>query len=133
MQQKRDVVIFMASVLLFSLLLSAVAWMLPKINYNPSDTLIVIAVASVILSARGASWRRRLLYSGLVLGVFVLVDFVFLSSGLMRYAFVGLEALDPVPSVLAVAYMFFAQGFPFVVLLLFAGRNPSMLWTKPPR
>ncbi|MDR3686257.1 MAG: hypothetical protein P4L93_04785 [Coriobacteriia bacterium] len=131
MRPNRDIAVLAVSVVLFATVLSVVAWVLPKVNYNPEDALIVIPVASVILSARGASWRRRLLYAGLVIGVFLLVDFAFLASGLMQYSFAGLSQLDPLPSVLAVVYLFFAQGFPFVVLILFAGRNPSMLWTKP--
>ena len=131
MPSRRDLLVFLISVLFYSVVLSAIAWTLPKINWNPADALIVIPSAAVILSARGATWRRRLLCAGLVLGVFLLADFVFLASGLMHYAFAGLSELDVVPSVLAVVYMFFAQAFPFVVLLLFVGRNPAMLWTRP--
>jgi hypothetical protein len=131
MPPKRDLLVFLVWVFFYSVVLSAIAWMLPKINWNPADALIVIPVVAVILSARGATWRRRLLCAGLVLGVFLLVDFVFLASGLMHWAFAGLSELELVPSVLAVVYMFFAQAFPFVVLLMFAGRNPAMLWTRP--
>ena len=131
MHQKRDLTLFLGSVLLWSVALSAIAWSMPRTRgFNPHDALIVIPVAAVILSARGASWRRRLLYAGLVLGVFVAVDIAFLSSGLMGYAFAGLSTGDPKASVMAVTYLFFAQGFPFVVLLIFAGRNPSVLWKK---
>lgn len=131
MREHRDVALFAGSVLLYAILLSAIAWGLPRTHYNPSDALIAIPVASVILSARGASWRRRLLYAGLVIGIFVIVDSAFLVSGLMHSAFEGLARLEPVVSVTAVAYMFFVQGFPLLILVLFVGRDPSVLWTKP--
>ncbi len=131
MRSRHDTMAFVASVALVSVALSAVVWALPRTLYNPADLLIVIPVVSIILSARGASWRRKLLYGGLAVGVFLLVDFVFLTTGAMHFAFSGLSRMRLLPALLAIAYMCFAQGFPFVVLLLFVGRNPSMLWTSP--
>jgi len=128
MPKPRDLALFMGSVLGFAVALSAIAWLLPRVDYNPSDALGVIGVASVILSARGASWPRRLLYSGIVIAGFILVDASFLISGLMHYAFAGLAALNPGPSVLAITFVIFAQVFPLAVLVVFVGRDPSVLW-----
>jgi hypothetical protein len=131
MQPRRDVAIFAGSVLAYSVLFSAIVWTLPRTHgFNPHDALITIPVVSVILSARGASWRRRLTYAGLDVVIFVLADYAFLASGLMAYSFAGLRTFQLVPSIMAVAYMFFAQVLPFFVLLLFIGRDPSILWVK---
>jgi hypothetical protein len=134
----RDLAIFAGSVLAFALVLSAIAWSLPRVNYNPSDALSAIGATSVILSARGASWGRRLAYGSLALAGFVAVDATFLMSGAMHWAFTGLSEGDRSGSVAAVAFLFFAQIFPLAVLVVFAGRNPSILWlpaqhTKQPK
>ena len=127
---KRDTGVFVLLTLVFSVVLSGLFWVLPRIAYNPSDALILIPATSAILAARGARWRRRLVFAGLSLGGFLLVDYVFLRSGLMRSSFAGLAQAEPGWSTLAVAYLFFAQGLPFVVTLLFVGDTPSILWTK---
>ncbi len=63
MHPKRDVAIFVGWVFAYSLLLSAVVTWLPRVGgYAPTDSLIVIAVVSVMLGARGVSWRRKLGY-----------------------------------------------------------------------
>jgi hypothetical protein len=124
----RDFAFFAASVLVFAVALSAIAWTLPRDYYNPSDALAAIASASVILSARGARWPRRLAYAAVALAGYVLVDAAFMLSGMMHWAFAGLSVGDRAGSVAAVAFMFFAQLFPLAILVLFAGRNPSILW-----
>jgi hypothetical protein len=122
--------VFLGLTLVYSVALSAVLWSLPRVSYNPSDALIVIPATSAILAARGATWRRRLVFAGIAMGGFLLADYVFLRSGLMHSSFEGLSQGDPWGSVVAVAYLAFAQGLPFVVMLLFVGRDPSVLWAK---
>ena len=133
MSAKRDIAVFVVVTLAWSVALAAFFWLLPKVTYNPADALITISAASVILAARGVSWRRRLIYAAVVLGIFLLVDYWFLSSGMMHAAFAGLNAGDTGQSVTAVAYMVFAQALPFVILVLFVGRDPSVLWRSTPK
>lgn len=133
MRRPPDVSVFVGSVIAYSVLLSAVVWSLPGLRgvFYPHNSLIVIPVVSVILSARGVPWRRRLSYAGAILGTFLVIDYLFTSSGLAAYAWQFL-GVGLVATALGVFYMVFAQAFPLGVLLLFAGRDPSILWVRPP-
>lgn len=113
------------------MVLAALAWWMPSLrSFNPSDSLVVIPVVSVILSARAAPWRRRLTYAGAILGTFVAINFVFAYSGLMAEVGQHIGA-DLFASTVGVIYMVFSFAVPLGALLMFVGRDPSMLWAKP--
>lgn len=129
--RRRDVAIFVGSALAYSVLLALLAWSLPRLlSYKPSDSLIVIAAASIILAARGAPYRRKLAHAGVLLGGFVVLDFALTASGFIAWVARG-YVVDPVPTVIGVVYEVFSYGFPLVVLVLFVGRDVSVLWAKP--
>jgi hypothetical protein len=131
MRPTRDVSIFVGSAIAYSIGLSLLAWSLPRLfGYKPSDSLIVISVASAILAARGAPYRRKLLYAGVVLGGFVLVDFALTASGFLGWV-AGGYGVGVVRTAIGVLYDVFAYGFPLVVLVVFVGRDVSVLWVKP--
>jgi hypothetical protein len=131
MQERSDVGIFVASVVVYSVLLAAGLWWLPSLGgFSPSDSLVTIPVVSVILSARAIDWRRRLAYAGVILGTFLAINFVFAYSGLLTEVGKALGD-DLLASTIGVAYIALSFAFPIGCLLLFVGRDPSILWAKP--
>ena len=131
MRRLPSVLIFIVSVLAYSILLSALIWMLPKGRFNPSNSFIVLPAVSVMLSARGVAWRRRLAYAAATLGTFLVVDFLFASSGLAASVW-PVFGVELGASALGVVYMAFSMAFPLAALFVFVGRDPSVLWSKVP-
>lgn len=123
MRHGRDVTIFVGSVLAYSLLLSAVT---PD---RLANSLFAVTVTSVIFAARGCSWKRKLVYAGAAFGGVVLFDRAFFLLGLdaRLYAF-GAELAA---TTFGLLYLVFTVAYPLAVLLLFVGRDPSVLWVKP--
>lgn len=122
MQPRRDIGIFVALVIAYSTVLSIVA------RNVLSNSLIVIAAASVILSARGVAWKRKLPYASVALGGFIVFDLAFDLFGLTeRFSAFGVE---PASTALGLVYMVFVLAYPLAVLLMFVGRDPSELWVK---
>lgn len=131
MRKPPDVAIFVGSVILWSVALAMATYFVPGLpSYGRTDSLIVIPVASVILSARGATWSRRLRYAGLVLAVFLTFDYLFVSLGAASYL-LGAGGFGPAAWALGVVYVAMSLAFPAGTLLVFVGRDPSMLWTEP--
>ena len=130
MRSRHDVAFFACRVAAFSVLLAAVAWSLPGLQgLDPRHSLTVIPAASVILGARGASWRRKAAFAGAMLGIFVGLDAAFVMSGAMDYV---LEASGSglAASTLGVAYGVLSLALPLAFLLVFVRRDPSILWVK---
>jgi len=131
MRKLPEILIFLGSVFVYSVLLAALIWMLPKGRFNPSNSFIVLPAVSVMLSARGVAWRRRLAYAGATLGTFLVVDFLFASSGLAASVW-PVFGVELAASALGVVYMVFSMGLPLGALLFFVGREPAILWIGPP-
>ena len=120
MHPTRDITIFAASVFGYSLVFSYLA---RNASGNP---LFAIAIASVMLSALGVPWPRKLVFATVCLGGFVLFELAFDALGLTaRMASFGYEM---VASVIGTVYIVLVLAYPLVVLLLFVGRDPSVLW-----
>jgi hypothetical protein len=133
MRRLPDVPVFIGKVVAYSVALTALVWMVPSLRgvFYPRNSLIVVPVVSVILSARAVSWQRKLVFVGVILGTFVAIDFVFTATGLAAFAWASL-ATGFAATALGVAYMVFAQAFPLVMLLVFVGDDASILWARPP-
>jgi hypothetical protein len=129
MRRLPDVLIFFGSVIVYSVLLAALIWMLPKGRFNPSNSFIVLPAVSVMLSARGVAWRRRLAYAAATLGTFLVVDFLFASSGLAASVW-PVFGVELGASAIGVVYMAFSMAFPLAALFVFVGSDPSVLWVK---
>jgi hypothetical protein len=129
MRRLPDILIFVGSVIVYSVLLAALIWMLPKGRFNPSNSFIVLPAVSVMLSARGIAWRRRLGYAAATLGTFLVVDFLFASSGLAASVW-PVFGVELGASVTGVVYMAFSMAFPLAALFVFVGSDPSVLWVK---
>ena len=85
---------------------------------------------SAMLASQGFGWRRKLTYAAATLGLYVLGSWVAEATGSWRSA--SQQILDPsaFPSLPVVLYMAYLSTFPFAMLVLFVGRNPSLLWSK---
>jgi hypothetical protein len=59
-----------------------------------------------------------------------LVDFALTASGFLGWV-AGGYGVGVVRTAIGVLYDVFAYGFPLVVLVVFVGRDVSVLWVKP--
>lgn len=123
MHPKRDVFVFVALSVAFSLILSFATF------GRFANALNTIAVTSVILAARGIGLKRRLLFAVITLGGFAAFSTSFQIFGLnSKLAAFG---TDTATTALGLFYTAVTFTYPFAVLLL-VGRNPSVLWSKRP-
>ena len=95
------------------------------------DSLILVPVLSVMVAALGVGWRRKLLYIAITLVGFVTVDLLTLKLGVAKLAVdpraYGVDA--PRTILLALAEVF-VVAYPIVLLIVFVGSKPGVLWTK---
>lgn len=123
MQPGRDIAIFVGLVAVFSTAIAFVAR-----DLLTENALFAVAVASVILAARGAEWKRKLPYAAIALGGLVASEQLTVVLGLGEY--MGGFGVEAAATALGVAYIAFTLTFPLAVLLLFVGRDPSVLWSR---
>jgi len=129
MQRSRlEVAKFAAWFALLSLLLGWLFWSSAAAQVGVS--MLAVPVMSAMLASRGFTWKRKLAYASITLGLYVLGSMVAEVTGLLALAteVVNTGATFPPPSVLL--YMAYLSAFPFVMLVLFVGRTPSLLWSK---
>ncbi len=101
-------------------------------SYSLSDSMFTVPVVAVMLAARGFPWRRKMAYALVTLTFFPFVMFVAEVTGLNAYAGMQLSQIQIFPSLGTMLYMAFLSTFPLVMLVLFAGRTPRLLWSKRP-
>lgn len=112
---------YIVRVTILSFAIAALLWSLPQTgSCNLRGDLTMIPLASMILSASGASWRRRAAFVALLVAVSLAVDAVFLSL-FEEYLAAG--------SVLTSFYVTLVVTGPVVVFIFFVRKDPSMLWT----
>ena len=91
---------------------------------------LLAPVISAMLAARGFSWKRKLIYASITLGVFALFRLAYEVFGLLEIA-ARQQAENPdAPSLLVLFYGAFLTSFPLAMLVFFVGRTPSLLWSK---
>lgn len=117
MQRARDIGLFAGIALAYSLAVGALVQ--PTFGGN---SLVAVAVASVMLSARGVRWGRRLGYAAFVLGTFLAFEWLTRS---LQSAYGSSELVFELLGMIAIVFM---MAFPVAVLLVFVGRDPSVLW-----
>ena len=117
MQRARDIALFAGMALAYSLAVGALVQ--PAFGAN---SLVAVAVASVMLSARGIRWGRRLAYAAFVLGTFLAFEWLTRS---LQSAYGSSELVFDVLGMIAIV---FTMAFPLAVLLGVVGRDPSVLW-----
>jgi len=106
---------------------SVLSWLV-WLGYTP-------AVIAVMLAAQGASWKRKLLFAGLTVGLSTGLFAVATLSGLAQaassYATSGAELPTNAQLASIAARQVIIAGVPLAALALFVGRRPSVLWTAP--
>jgi len=102
--------------------------------YSLRNSMFLVPVLAAMLAARGHTWKRKLTFALLALGIFLLADLAAVLSGLQsmsvnaRYFGTGFWR-----SLLVVAYSTFIAAYPLVCLALFVGKKPARLWSKDGR
>jgi len=134
MQRNRDVLLFVVSFVLISLLLWLVLTRVQSAAAPFSLHSLVFAVPAVsaMLSARGFGLRHRLAYAFATFGLCLLIDLVSGVSGLSGLAWRQNEARVPY-GLGPLIYFALTWAVPFAMLILFVGRRPSLLWTRGTR
>jgi len=111
---------------LFRLLSDAYFRGWPVSGYHTGEFAIVLAV---MLSAIGVGWRRKLGFLAVTLAGIVAIEWFARAAGIA-----ALAASDPSSGTVAFSsniwYFSLTPAFPIVMLALFVGRNPAVLWTR---
>jgi len=128
MRRSQRAVWFVAKSTVLSLVLGWLFW-------SSTSTLIGVSmlaapVVSVMLAAEGFTWKRKLVYAVATTALYILGSAVADATGLMELANRQLTGNVALPSVWVVIYMTYLTTFPLLMLVLFAGRTPSLLWSR---
>jgi hypothetical protein len=130
---RRHIALFALIAVGSSLLLGGLAWMAPSPirTYTFRDSLILVPVLSVIIAALGVGWRRKARDLTLTVAGFLIFDFSTLQLGIGRLASdPRAYGSDAGRTLLLLAAEVFMVVYPIVVLILFVGSRPSVLWTQ---
>jgi len=131
MHRKRDAILFAALFVALSLALGWVFWNSTSAQVGVS--MLAVPVISAMLAAQGFTWKRKLIYAAATLALYLLGSAIANATGLIALATDQLNSGTSFPSPWVLVYMAYLTAFPFVMLVLFVGRNPSLLWSKSTR
>lgn len=95
-----------------------------------SLSMLAVPVMSAMLASQGFSWTRKLVYTSITLGLYLVGSALAEATGLVELAAQQLNSSNGFPSVWVALYMAYLSTFPFAMLVLFVGRDPSLLWSK---
>lgn len=122
-----DTVRFAVVFTALTLVLGWVFWMLTPTGGALRNTMMVVPAVSAMIAARGYGTARKLAYAAATVAGYTAVAAIASATGL--HARVGVEISSGVPSVWAALYIGFLTAYPFMLLVLFVGRQPSRLWS----
>ncbi len=128
MHPRREVATFIAGFVFLSLVLGWFIWSSSLAQVGVS--MLAVPVISAMLASQGFSWKRKLTYAAATLGLYVLGSLIAEATGLAAAASQQIINSSSFPSLWVVLYMAYLSTFPFVMLVLFVGRNPALLWSK---
>jgi len=123
---------FVAIATVVSLMLFAALWWLPDDMglYDPQVAGFLIPTLAIMLAAQGVPLRRRARYAVITAAASVGVGVIGSVAGLDHLSVSGFSFMTrPLQSALGLAYSCLVIGMPVVVLIVFVGRRPSVLWT----
>jgi hypothetical protein len=131
MQGRRDVTIFVAWFVSLSAVLGWLFWSAPgSVGYHLNGSMLSVPIVSAMLASVGFSWRRKIVYASVMMGLYLLSGVTAEMAGMHGLASRQLSSVSAFPSLAVVMYMAWLTTFPFVMLVLFVGRRPSLLWSK---
>ncbi len=100
-------------------------WALARYNVG-----ILIPVLAVMVAGLGVGWARKAAFVAITVGGFLLIEWVAQRTGLRAIAAGTVTMDEPLRLSLGVLYVTLTPAFPIVMLALFVGRNPAVLWTR---
>jgi len=128
MHRRREAVLFGVLFVILSLVLGWIFWTSTSTQVGVS--MLAVPVMSAMLAAQGFTWKRKLIYAAATLALYLLGSVLAEATGLIALATEQINAGTSFPSPWVLLYMAYLTAFPFVMLVLFVGRNPSLLWSK---
>jgi len=128
----RDKAIFAGISIVLSLALFALVSQLKAIQfYTPWDVSAVLAAVAVMVAALGVSWKRKAVA---VLATLVGYTAFDLLGSLVRVALTGGGTPSAAGGMSLMAfswlYSLIPPLYPLAALVVFVGRDPSVLWTR---
>jgi pheromone shutdown protein TraB len=128
MHPRRELALFIAESVLLSLVLGWFFWNSTVAEVGVS--MLAVPVISAMLASQGFGWRRKLTYTAATVGLYILGSQLARVTGLVELASKQILHPSSFPSLSVALYAAYLSTFPFAMLLLFVGRNPSLLWRK---
>jgi len=134
MQRRADIARFVVSFIVVSAALGWVFWSSGALvgTYSLDVSMLAVPVVSAMLASVGFAWSRKLAYASITAGLYLVTGAAAELSGLHDLARRQLGGGASLPSVGVTLYMAFLMTFPFVMLVLFVGRTPQLLWSRQP-
>jgi hypothetical protein len=99
-------------------------------TYSLDVNMLAVPAVSAMFASIGFSWRRKLVYGSATLALYILSGMVAEFAGLNRLASERLATSASFPPIWINLYLAFLITFPFVMLVLFVGRRPALLWSR---
>lgn len=133
MSPHADKALFAVTFVALSGLLGCAVWVLGGAiagRENFLQGMVAVPAVSVMLAARGYSWRRKFAYAGITIVFYVLVGVLAQLSGLYAAADSETGSSQAFLSPLTLIYLTFLTTFPLGMLVLFVGRSPHLLWSR---
>jgi len=128
MHPKREAVWFVVWFVILSLALGWIFWSSTAAQVGVS--MLAVPVISAMLASQGFSWKRKLVYASATLALYLLGSVIADATGLIELASEQISTPTSFPSPWVMLYVAYLSAFPFVMLVLFVGRSPSLLWSK---
>ncbi len=132
MHRRADIIRFAVAFFALSALLGWLVWsstslaaILPR-----GARMLAVPIVSAMLAAVGFSWRRKIVYVAATIGVYLVSGAIAGLAGLPKLASEQLSTSASFPPVWINLYLAFLTTFPFVMLVLFVGRTPALLWSR---
>ena len=130
MHPKADTVRFIA---VFGILTTVLGWLFWSAGASSGSntmksTMLAIPVVSAMLASVGFGWGRKLAYASSTLGLYMFSLALAEVTGLQDRVGQQLTTSGAFPSVFVTVYVALLTTFPFVMLVLFVGKTPSLLW-----
>jgi len=134
MRASGEMAVSIAAALAASVAIAAALLLLPVVgiySHSAPDAWLTVPAAAVILVARGVSWKDRLTYLGAALGIYFGIGIVLTLTGFIDFAASGRLAHSGVLPIMAMrVYRWFIMGYPVVMVMLFFGAKPYLLWSR---
>lgn len=95
-----------------------------------ADSAITVPVISAMLASVGFGWRRKIVYSTLTLWLYLAPAYIADAVGLIGAIRSPDAPITALTSLAAALYLIWWTAFPLLMLVLFVGRNPTLMWSK---